>query len=63
MSGAGATNSVTELSVYGCYFDMVNPFPADTSIPVKIVNDQVFFEARGIVPYLRVYLGKGLAFL
>ncbi len=53
---------VTELSLYGCYFDTINPFPAGTSILVKIVSDLVFFEAAGLVIYSQPSLGMGVAF-
>jgi hypothetical protein len=42
---------VTELSLYGCYFDAINPFPVSTRIVVKIVSRLVFFEAHGTVVY------------
>jgi hypothetical protein len=30
---------VSELSLYGCYFDMINPFPVSTPVLVKIVTE------------------------
>jgi len=53
---------VTELSLYGCYFDTVNPFPVHTPILVKIVSGLVFFEARGTLVYSQPNLGMGVAF-
>ena len=53
---------VAELSLYGCYFDMVNPFPPETEILVKIVRGLVFFEARAIVLYSQPNLGMGVGF-
>jgi hypothetical protein len=53
---------VTELSLYGCYFDTVNPFPVQTRVLVKIVTEHVFFEAYGTVIYSHPNLGMGVAF-
>lgn len=53
---------VTELSLYGCYFDTVNPFPVQTRVLVKIVTRLVFFEAHGTVIYSHQNLGMGVAF-
>jgi hypothetical protein len=53
---------VTELSLYGCYFDTVNPFPAGMSIQVKIASDLQFFEARATVLYSQPQLGMGVRF-
>ena len=53
---------VTELSLHGCYFDTINPFPSGALILVKIVSDLVFFEAAGLVVYSRPNLGMGVTF-
>jgi hypothetical protein len=53
---------VTELSLYGCYFDTPSPFPTETMVQVKIVSGLVFFEARGTVVYSQANLGMGVAF-
>jgi PilZ domain len=53
---------VTELSLYGCYFDTLNPFPASTVILVKIVHELMFFEARARVLYSQPRLGMGVTF-
>jgi PilZ domain len=53
---------VTELSLYGCYFDSVDPFSTGTRIVVKIVNELGFFEARGTVLYSQPHLGMGVRF-
>jgi PilZ domain len=53
----------TELSVEGCYLDMLNPFPEDTIAQVKIsVGDKVF-ETKVRVVYAHSNLGVGLVFL
>jgi hypothetical protein len=53
---------VSELSLYGCYFDTINPFPVSTPILVKIVTELVFFEAHATVVYSHPNLGMGVAF-
>jgi hypothetical protein len=53
---------VTELSLYGCYCDTINPFPAKTPILVKIASGLVFFEAQGTVVYSHHNLGMGVTF-
>ena len=53
---------VSELSLYGCYLDMMNPFPQGTSVLIKIFNESGFFEARASVIYSQPNLGMGLTF-
>jgi hypothetical protein len=53
---------VSELSLYGCYVDIINPLPADTQIVIKIYRETEFFEARATVIYAHPNLGMGLAF-
>ena len=53
---------VTELSLNGCYFDMVNPLPDATPIHVKIYFENEFFEAKGKVIYTQPNLGMGATF-
>jgi hypothetical protein len=53
---------VTELSLNGCYFDMVNPLPDGTPIHVKIFFENEFFEAKGKVIYAQPNLGMGATF-
>lgn len=53
---------VTELSLHGCYFDMVNPLPENTPLHVKIYFENEFFEARGKVIYNQPNIGMGATF-
>jgi PilZ domain len=61
-SKARMQTRVTEISLYGCYFDMVNPLPADTAVHVKIFCDDGFFEADGTVIYSQPNFGMGVTF-
>lgn len=54
---------VSELSVQGCYLDMLNPFPEDTIALVKISAGDKVFETKVRVVYAHSNLGVGLVFL
>jgi hypothetical protein len=54
---------VSELSVQGCYLDMLNPFPQDTIALVKISVGKTVFESKVRVVYAHSNLGLGLVFL
>jgi hypothetical protein len=54
---------VSELSLYGCYLDMMNPFPPDTLVLVKIFAGEDFFHAKAKVVYVQPNLGCGISFL
>jgi PilZ domain len=54
---------VSELSIQGCYLDMLNPFPEDTIALVKISVGQSVFETKVRVVYAHSNLGVGLVFL
>jgi hypothetical protein len=61
-SGIKMDIRVAELSLNGCYFDMVNPLPDGTPIHVKIFFENDFFEAKGKVVYTQPNLGMGATF-
>lgn len=54
---------VSELSLNGCYLDMMNPFPKGTLVLVKISAGEAFFEAKAKVAYSQPNMGAGLGFL
>ena len=54
---------VTELSLQGCYLDMLNSFPEDTLALVKISVGKTVFETKVRVVYAHSNLGVGLVFL
>ena len=54
---------VNELSLYGCYLDMMNPFPAGTMVTLKIVAGEETFETRGKIIYSTPNMGAGVIFL
>ena len=54
---------VSELSMNGCYLDMMNPFPAGTFVLVKISAGEDFFQAKGKIVYSQMNMGAGVGFL
>jgi len=54
---------VSELSLHGCYLDMMNPFPTGTLVLVKISAGEAYFEAKSKVVYSQQNMGAGVGFL
>jgi hypothetical protein len=54
---------VSELSLHGCYLDMMNPFPTGTMVLVKIAAGDAFFEAKSKIVYSQPNMGAGVGFL
>ena len=54
---------VSELSLHGCYLDMMNPFPTGTMVLVKITAGDAFFEAKSEIIYSQPNMGAGVRFL
>jgi hypothetical protein len=52
----------SELSRFGCYVDMLSPFPIGTSVNINIINQGQQFEASGRVVYSQRNMGMGVAF-
>lgn len=61
-SGEQLNSQVAELSLNGCYVDMLNTLPVDGKVTVKIFADSECFEATAVVIYAHQGLGMGLAF-
>jgi hypothetical protein len=53
---------VSELSLNGCYLDMMNPFPQGTLVLVKIFAGEDHFYAKAKIIYVQPNLGCGLSF-
>jgi hypothetical protein len=53
---------VSELSLYGCYLDMMNPFPVGTNVLVKISAGEAYFQAHSKIVYAQTNMGAGVAF-
>ena len=50
---------VSELSLNGCYMDMLNPFPVGTPVLVKISDDAATFQSKARVIYAHPNFGAG----
>jgi hypothetical protein len=57
------TARVSELSLQGCYLDMVNPFPVGTIVLIKISSATDSFQAKGKVLYVHPGIGAGVIFV
>jgi hypothetical protein len=62
-SAASITTRVSELSLHGCYLDMVNPFPVRTVVLIKISSEPDSFQAKGRVVYVHPGIGAGVVFV
>ena len=54
---------VSELSLNGCYLDMMNPFPSGTVVLLKIFAGDMTFQAKSKIVYATPNVGAGVAFL
>jgi hypothetical protein len=61
-SGVQLNSQVAELSLNGCYVDMLNTLPVNTLVTLKIFADSECFEAIAKVIYALPGMGMGLAF-
>jgi hypothetical protein len=62
-SDVRVSTRVSELSLHGCYLDMMNPFPTGTIVRLKIVAAEMTLETRAKVVYSTQNVGAGVAFL
>lgn len=53
---------VSDISMEGCYLDMVNPLPKGTQVRVVITSGEARFEARGTIVYTLEHMGAGVKF-
>jgi hypothetical protein len=61
-SGARLRGHTSELSLFGCFVDTINPLPSGTKVLVRIFTSTDLFEAPATVVYSQPNLGTGLAF-
>lgn len=52
----------SDLSIGGCFLDMLNPIPSGTNVHVKIFRTSGSFEARGRTTFVMPNSGMGIAF-
>ena len=61
-SGELLASQVAELSLNGCYVDMLNTLPIGCAVAIKIFAESECFSATAKVIYAHSNLGMGLAF-
>ena len=59
---ARTSSKVSDLSMHGCYVELMNPFPAGTNVTIEIYTDSEFLEAHATVAFLEAKQGMGLTF-
>jgi PilZ domain len=62
-SDVRVASRVSELSLHGCYLDMMNPFPPGTIIRLKIFAGDLTFQSKARVIYSTSNVGAGVAFI
>lgn len=58
----GLSAQVTELSLYGCYVETIDPLAEGTELTIKLYANGKFFEAQAVIVYSQPKLGFGLSF-
>jgi len=61
-SGAKFSCRVSELSLHGCYADMLNTLPIGSEVAIKLFSESECFAATGKVVYELPSSAMGLAF-
>jgi hypothetical protein len=54
---------VSELSLHGCYLDMMNPFPMGALIVLKIFAGDLTFQSKAKIIYATPNVGAGVVFV
>jgi hypothetical protein len=52
----------SDLSIVGCYLEMMNPFPSGTEVRLQIVHKDTAFTALGTVVHSQANMGMGITF-
>jgi len=59
---ARTSSQVSDLSLQGCYVEVLNPFPQGTNVFVEIYTETEFLEVHATVAFLKPKTGMGLTF-
>jgi hypothetical protein len=59
---ARTSSKISDLSLSGCYVEMMNPFPEGTAVVIEIYTEDEMLEAHGTVARIEPKQGMGLAF-
>ncbi len=52
----------SDVSLVGCYLDMLNPLPLATSVKLTITHEEATFTALGTVAHSEPNMGMGIGF-
>jgi hypothetical protein len=52
----------SDMSLVGCYLDMMNPLPLGTDIRLQLAHQDTTFTALGTVAYTQANMGMGITF-
>lgn len=63
LSGIRMSGRISEISLKGCFVDILNTLPVGTSVQVRIVRDQGALTCPGKIVYAQEPMGMGIAFL
>jgi Ribonuclease G/E len=61
-SGTKLSARTSDLSIGGCFLDMLNPTPQGTEVRVRIFHEGTTFTALGRVVFLLPNMGMGVTF-
>jgi hypothetical protein len=59
---ARTSTRISDLSLHGCYVEMMNPFPAGTNVLIEIFSETESVESQATVAFYEAKQGMGLQF-
>jgi PilZ domain len=63
VSGLRISGRISEVSLKGCYVDVLNTLPTQTEIEIQILRDKGTFTSPGKIIYAQEGMGMGIGFL
>jgi len=60
---ARMSGRISEISRKGCYVDLLNTLPVETTVQLRITRDQGSFTTMARIIYVQEGLGMGVAFV
>jgi hypothetical protein len=61
-SGSEFAGRISDLSIHGCFIDLLNPSPQGTDLRITIFRDDATFDAEGKVIFALANMGMGIMF-
>jgi PilZ domain-containing protein len=59
---ARTSSRISDLSLHGCYAEMMNPFPQGTNVLIEIYTETESLETQATVAFFEAKQGMGLQF-